>query len=244
VELLPQVPQIEALHIDFIANFVISNSVREALKSLTKLKKVWFSVSCEYLKENLEVLEFLEDCPLENLDFRVLISKNESIISGISDFLLKKKDLKTLGLRVANRYAFENLKYVEDLFRVVNELPKLTSFSILTTLDPGNRRGYSCANLTLPEGNLSFDKMFSRPIHLKKFRISLAQHSFSKKGFMKLLAGLQKFSSTLEKLRIDVGEYKPRTKASTDIIINFIKSPKHIRFLKLYSLDISTKAFF
>jgi len=244
VRLLPQVAQIEALHIDFRSSFVIDDSICEAFKTLKNLKKARFSISWEDDQtQNQEILKCFEECPLEDLDFRIQIRRNESVISSISDFLSKKKGLKALKIEITNKSAFQDLKPIEDLLKVIDELPELSSFSILTKVVLQGLKGIY-KDPTLSEIDLSFDKLLSRTIPLKKFRISLHQHAFTQKSFMKLLTSIKKFSPTLEKLRIDVGYIRPQSGRTQKAILDFIKNLQNIRSLKLYSLDIYQRIFF
>jgi len=240
LSLIPQVPQLEALEIDFISYFEIDASIRAALKSLTRLKKVRFSLHQEM--NLLPILKSLEGSPLEDFELSVDMYCDERI-PFLKDFLSRKKDLKNLSLQIIKGRLFESFEEVRDLLKTIDDLPQLSSlsFEAKSSLEDETVK----AN-TLPEIDFPFEKLFSplRSIPLKKFRISLNQHGLSESGFMKLLASLKGVSPNLEELQIDVGEYKPKENTRTEVIIEFIKSLKNIRCLKLDSLDISQKQFF
>ena len=243
LNLIPQVSQIEALEIDFVKLFKVDESVCAALKSLTKLKKIKLSVGFVDQDINLlPTLKSLEDCPLEYVDLRAEVYSEKSVLF-IKDFIEKKKGLKILSIQIMRCLIFESFKEIKDLLEVIDDLPQLTSlcFSAKTTLQCD-----IVQENILPEINFPFENLFgaTRLVPLKKFNISINQHSFSSNGFMKLLNFANGIAVNLEELQIDVGEYKPKIDNEMETVIEFIKSLKNIQCLKLGSLNVPKEQFF
>jgi len=237
-EMISQLPQLLALTLNFVEGFEINASVFEALRGLVHLEKVKLTWPLLKHNVNLEILQSLKDCPLKNLSLRAVIKSDEDV-ALITNFLKKRKSLESLKLYITKRTLFESSRYLEELVGVIDNLPQLFSLSLSfqTTESIPKKK-------ILPEMNLSFKSLFSKTVLLRKFRISLNQHSFSKEGFMSLVASCNQISLTLEKLQIDVGVYKPKGTPEVDFILDFMRNLKNIRSLKLLSLDVTTKQFF
>jgi len=94
-DLISQVtPQLEALSINFVEWFGIDSSVLSAFKRLVNLKRVKLRLSLFKHSNNLQILESLEDCPLEDFHLRVHI-KSDADVDMITNFVKKKKSLKS-----------------------------------------------------------------------------------------------------------------------------------------------------
>jgi len=225
--------QLEALTIYFVEDFKIDDSVCNAIKRLTKLKKVKFQVSLVKHSGNLnKILESLEDCPLKDLNLKVTF-KSDQDMDLITNFLIKKNDLETLKLRLVKE-KLEAPKNIIKLVEVIENLSKLKSLLVSA------QAHHSLAKRTqiLPERNLLFKKLFSKEIPLKKFRLILYQPGVTEKGFLTLLKALQTSCATLEKVQIDIGGFGTDNKEKIKTALEFISRLINIRSLKLESLNM------
>jgi len=99
--LTPQVTQIEVLSLDFLENFEIGAETCQALRLLTKLKKVKFQLSLIKFQRNLQILESLKGVELQELNLKVILKRYEGDIPLISSFLETQKDLRVLKIKLS-----------------------------------------------------------------------------------------------------------------------------------------------
>ena len=230
--LISQVPtQLQALSLNLRGEFAGDDSIYTEIRRLVNLKKVKLELS----SGSLQILESLEECLLECLSLRVHIQAGQDI-SFVKDLILKKrKSLKRLKLLIMKEQGhFEIVVALEELIKVIDNLPGLInlSFWLLASKLESNL-----------ESSLTFTKLLSKSIPLKKFQLKSNQESFSKTAFSRLLSSLQEISPQIEKLQIDVGKFEPSDDTEINLVLDFIRSLVNIQVLKFPSLCIPSKGF-
>jgi len=252
--------QLESLSINFLKGFRIDVPVFQAIRALKKLKKVKFELSAEQHKGNLRVLESLEKLSLKDVNLKIVLSSDEDI-SFVTDLLLQQIDsLEALKLQLLSPDTFESSKSMNELVKAIDNLPQLTSlylsakssrpsynssvqrFVIFNDADkPVNFHNQKAKILS--EKDLHFQKLLSKKIPLKKFRLRLQQDAISKEEFFGILESLKTVAPTLRKLEINIGRCQIEEEAERAEILKFIKSLEKIRSLNLLSLYIPSQKF-
>jgi len=242
IDLFYQVPQLESLAFSFGSKLKFRNSVSEAIKSLTRLKKVKLMFSFDANNNNIKLLESFGDFRLTNLDLSVNHIASIEDFTVITEFLKKQVDLETLKLEIMTEGLFKESDQMNGLVKTINSLCRLTSLNLCAESDPFTRQREKAQILS--GNNLIFSKLFSKDVPLKEFRLLLGQPSVSKEEFMSLLEALKNCAPFLEKLEIDIGSYEPKDKLEFSMILVFIRSLKNVRSLKLDTLNIFNTEFF
>jgi len=209
----------------------------------------------------LRVLEGLEKLSLKDVNLKIVLSSDEDI-SFVTDLLLQQMDsLEALKLQLLSPDTFESSKSMNELVKAIDNLPQLTSlylsakssrpsynssvqrFVIFNDADkPVNFHNQKAKILS--EKDLHFQKLLSKKIPLKKFRLRLQQDAISKEEFFGILESLKTVAPTLRKLEINIGRCQIEEEAERAEILKFIKSLEKIRSLNLLSLCIPFQKFF
>jgi len=249
IDLLSEVPQLEALTIDFDKKFEIDESACKVIKSLTKLKKIKLELFSGENGKNLQIFKSLEECPsLKSLNLKLYFEADKEI-GLISSFLKNKTDLEVLKLQLLSAEKFKGSSHMNELAKTIDDLPLLTSLSLVaeSQLPYANKlSSFPRPDDFVPilaEKDILFPKILSKTPNLKKFRLSLAQHRISREGLLSLLSSLRRISLTLEKLQIDVGGCKLEDNAEKEAVMGFISSLKRINSLEIGSLEVVSRQF-
>ena len=241
IHLLLQVSHLESLTISFLDDFYIDASICESLKTLKGLEKLKLHFSSLTHNNNLQLLTSFEGCPLKYLNMRIKINSNQDIPS-ITNFLKKNTSIETLKLKLMKPESFGSSKDMDELIYSINNLPKLMNLSLSALPN----QYFHDKKPILSNLNNHFKNLLSplRVPPVKQFQISLHQSYISKTDLFPLLESLKGISSTLEKLQIDAGGFSPRDEVETDTMIEFIRSLRNIRSLRIPSLFVFSKKFF
>jgi len=232
--IISKVPaQLQVLRVNFDQGFYIDAAINKAIKRLVYLKKVKLQLSSVGFADNLQILENLKDCPLESLNLAIDFRIDQDILR-VKELLSKKKNtLRRLKLSlIKKKGTFESVFSLTELVKAIDNLPQLTNF-------------YFLLRVSKPElkSAFAFKNLFTKPIPLKKFQLISAHLSFSKAEFLDLLNPLQGISYQLEKLRIDIGEFKLESQTDSNLVCEFIRSLVNTRMLKLDNLIVSQQYF-
>ena len=248
---ISQATQLETLNLRFPRDFEITGSFCETIKSLTKLQKIKLQLHLRNQKNNLQILNSLRECPLKSLNLKVDMNSCEEV-SLISDLLEnKKKDIRVLKLHLSFQETFDdNPSEISRLVQAIDNLESLTSLYLSAEFTFDFFGKLESSEMDEPSTNeeddllFQFPKLFSKSIPIRKFRISFNQPNISKAGFFALIENLKKISHNLEKLEIDVPGYQPQDQSEADFIVEFLRSLRNIRSLKLLSIDIQLLKFY
>ena len=210
------------------------------LKTLSRLKKVKFEFSLREFSKNIQILQSLEDClELRCLNLKVLLW-SEKDIGRITRFLeTKKETLEVLKLQLLSPDVFRGSDEMNELVKTIDNFPQLTSLY----LSAKSRKPSKDKDYILEGVAYNFSNLLSKAVKMKKFRISLGQPWIWKEEFFAFVWLLTGISETLEKLEVDVGEYKPDNESDMNAILEFTSSLKDIRSLKLTSISTQHKDF-
>jgi len=168
--------------------------------------------------------------------------KDEEDVDIITEFLKKKRNsLEHLKIHITKVTLLESSDRLAELINAIDNLPKLTSLRLSHKVSFVVK---TARETILPELDLSFKNLFSKPILMKKFKVALNQFRFSHEGLMNILQSVQKNSSALEKISIDIAKHNIKTKVEVGFMLDFLSSLTNIRSLKLFGMGVSTRQFF
>ena len=160
-----------------------------------------------------------------------------------SEFLSKKKkDIERLKLWVIREeLPFQSLLPVEGLLKTIDDFPNLTCFYLAVHCN----QPLFGQDPIITEKNIVFNKLFSKPIPLRKFKLFFRKPFISDGGFFVLLEALKASCPTLEKLQIIVGGNLVCGDGKINTLVESIIGLKNLRSLRLNNLSFeSGKCFF
>ena len=208
-----------------------------ALKTLTNLTHLKLLPACYTTFQFAKILDVFYDLPLLDLTLVASIYSEEDLVP-INNFLKKFHSLESLKLKVQSLLPFSNrMQRVTELFRVIDDMVFMKNLCVSLNATPQkNAADFSYFHLPLAH-------IFTKPISLESFRVEIKPLRSGSQGFWGLLNTLKLLAPGLKKLRIDIGEYIPKSQ-EYETILGFIGSLKNVRSLRLESLAIPEWQFF
>jgi len=205
--------------------------------TLTQLTQLKLQLNCTKFNSFYSTFKAFKGCPLKRLTLIAAVESEEQL-GSLAKFLKIFETLQCLKLRVVCQNIFAHYENTQEILRQIDNLPLLENLSVsITSKDNPNNPKY-------PELPLIFNKIFTKKTPLKSFKIEVYPlNKMSKQDFFQLLNALAPHASTLIKLRIDIGQYKP-DKSEFQTVLDFVQCLRNIRSLKLDCLVVPLRKFF
>ena len=204
------------------------------LKSLDHLKRLNLKLQFFKQRDLANVLKQFTESSINHLTLTIFLHSEKQLIH-ISNFIKSLTHLHFLKLDVSWRGITPKPHKIKDVLKQAKNLSLLTSLAISFTSRSSKQEPYQ-------EFTPSLNKIINNAIPLTCFKVEFRPVNLSNKGLMKLLKSLQHHASTLIKIKIHIGEYK-MNQSEVKKVLDFLKSFKNIRCLRLESLMITNKAF-
>lgn len=177
----------------------------------------------------------LKDCPLEALSIDIIID-HDFRLNGLKDLISRMRNLEALTLKIYKLDIFEAKNEFRHLFDKISRLKLLKNLK-LSFMSFGSSQKH---DMFLNFG-IAIKKLFTKPIKMQDFSLKTNQTN-TNEAFPELITILSCSSSTLRKLKIDIGDYRPK-ESDFRKIIGLIKDLKNIEDLKLRSLKLTLNQF-
>ena len=207
----------------------------QGIKALNQVKQLKINLAFNELNDFGPLLGAFSDLSLSHLSLTAQI-KSEELLVPISTFLENFKNLEHLKLQVTNEQSFTSRNRIQETLGIIDNLSLLKTLSVSIV-------ARSQENQLPIEFHPVMAKIFTKPIPLESFKIELRSVSLFHQEFLQLFKSLQLLASNLKKLQIDIGNYNP-TKSEEQTVLDFIKSLKTSRTLRLESLSLPNDKFF
>jgi len=240
LQLLPPIAsQLKSLTLNLPGNQLLHRcpALAELNNNLTKLTQLKLQLNCSKFNSFYSTFKAFKGCPLKHLTL-IAIVESEEQLGSFAKFIKIFESLKCLKLILICQNVFAHSENTQEILRQIDNLSLLETLSV-SIISQENKN-----NPKYPELPLTFNKIFTKSVPLKVFKIQVEPlNKMPKQDFFQLINGLAPHASTLIKLRVNVGQYKP-DKSEFQTVLDFIQSLKNIRSLELDCLAVPLRKFF